>query len=147
VPRLVPALAGHVELQLERRLGVVEVEASAAGALERLHLADEDAVHERARALRGGRTVGRHLGRAGVAGRDLGAARIEDAVLDLGADEAVVARELGLREHLLHATDTSCAGSPRLPGPAIPPDANASCSSSCWRRPALSTFSGVSSKD
>ena len=47
---LVPALPGHVELQRERRLvvGVAsrEVPAGAAGALERLDLADEDAVHE-----------------------------------------------------------------------------------------------------
>ena len=38
-------------------------------------------------------------------------------------------------------------GSPRLPGPAIPPDARHNTSSSCWRRLARSTFSGVSSSD
>src|SRR4029079_9722491 len=106
-----------------------------------------NAVHQRTRALGRRGPVGGHLGRTGVAGRDLGAARIEDAVLDLGAHEALVTGQLGLGQHLLHATDTSCAGSPRLPGPAIPPDASASCSSSCWRRPALSTLSGVSSND
>ena len=52
-----------------------------------------------------------------------GAAGIEDAVLDLGAHEALVAGELGLGEELLHPTGTSSDGSPRLPGPAIPPDA------------------------
>ena len=64
VAGLVPALAGHVELQLERRLvvavPVVEVAARAAGAFERLDLADEDAVHQRAgahRARRGGRGI------------------------------------------------------------------------------------------
>ena len=82
---------------------VVEVEAGAAGAFERLDLTDEDAVHQRAGTLGRGGTVGGHLGRAGVALRDLGAARVEDAVLDLGADEALVAGELGLGEHLLHA--------------------------------------------
>ena len=50
VARLVPALPGHVELQPERRLVAclteIEVEARAAGALERLDLADEDAVHQ-----------------------------------------------------------------------------------------------------
>ena len=52
VAGLVPALAGHVELQRERRLlaavAGVEVPARAAGALERLDLADEDAVHQAA---------------------------------------------------------------------------------------------------
>ena len=45
VASLVPALAGHVELQRERDLVEVVVERGAAGALERLDLADEDAVH------------------------------------------------------------------------------------------------------
>ena len=51
--RLVPALPGHVELERERRVvrtvAGLEVPARAAGALERLHLAHEDAVHQRAR--------------------------------------------------------------------------------------------------
>ena len=63
---------------------------------------------ERAGALGRGGTVGGHLGRAGVALGELGAAGIEDAVFDLRADEALVSGELGLREHLLHATDSSC---------------------------------------
>ena len=60
---LVPALAGHVELERERHLVApvagVEVPARAAGALERLDLADEDAVHQAAGAV----------GRLGVVGR------------------------------------------------------------------------------
>ena len=58
----VPALPGHVELQRERRLVVAvagrEVPAGAAGAFERLDLADEDAVHQargRRRERRGAR--------------------------------------------------------------------------------------------
>ena len=43
VARLVPALARHVHLELPRRVG--EVPERAARALERLELADEDAVH------------------------------------------------------------------------------------------------------
>ena len=45
VTSLVPALPSHVELQRERDLVEVVVERGAAGALERLDLADEDAVH------------------------------------------------------------------------------------------------------
>ena len=45
VAGLVPALAGHVELHRERRLVGGVVERRAAGALQRLDLADEDAVH------------------------------------------------------------------------------------------------------
>ena len=53
VPRLVPRLAGHVELELERDrvVGAVaggEVVGRASGALERLDLADHDPVHQRA---------------------------------------------------------------------------------------------------
>ena len=55
VTGLVPALARHVELQLERRLVAtaarVEVPARAARALEGLDLAHEDAVHEAPRAV------------------------------------------------------------------------------------------------
>ena len=52
------------------------------------------------------------------------------ATLNEIGEHPLVTGELGLGEHLLHATDSSCAGSPRLPGPAIPPDARTSCSSS-----------------
>ena len=45
VTGLVPALAGHVELHRERCLVGGVVERRAAGSLERLDLADEDAVH------------------------------------------------------------------------------------------------------
>ena len=62
VAGLVPALPGHVELQRERRLlaavAGVEVPARAAGALEGLDLADEDAVHQPAGVV-GGVRVGR----------------------------------------------------------------------------------------
>ena len=45
VASFVPALARHVQLQRERRLGGGVVERSAAGAFHGLDLADEDAVH------------------------------------------------------------------------------------------------------
>ncbi len=95
VAGLVPALAGHVELELERRFVVVEVEAGAARALERLDLTDEDAVHQRAGTLGRGRTVGGHLGRTEVALGERLVPRIEDRVLDRGPDEARVAGQLG----------------------------------------------------
>ena len=47
VTGLVPALARHVELELERRTVVVEVVTRATGTFERLDLTDEDAVHQR----------------------------------------------------------------------------------------------------
>ena len=45
VASLVPALSGHVELHRQRSLGGRVVERRAARTLERLDLADEDAVH------------------------------------------------------------------------------------------------------
>ena len=107
MPRLVPALARHVELQLERRGLVVEVVTGATRAFERLDLTDEDAVHQRTRTLTGGGTVDAHLGGTGVALRHLRAARVEETVLDLRAHEALVAGQLGFRKHLLHETQTS----------------------------------------
>ena len=64
VAGLVPRLAGHVELQLERHRVVravagCEVVGGAAGALECLDLADEDAVHQRAGRVGGVVTLGR----------------------------------------------------------------------------------------
>src|SRR4029079_18101551 len=107
-----------------RRGVVVEVEARATGALERLDLTDEDAVHQRTRSLGGGRTVDTHLGGTGVTGRDLVAPRIEHAIPDVRTHEALVTCQLGFGEELLHPTATSsAASSPRLPGPATPPDA------------------------
>ena len=64
-------------------------------------------ISERERSAAAGRSVASLAGPVLRCG-DLGAARIEDAVLDLGADEALVTGELGLGEHLLHATATSC---------------------------------------
>src|SRR5262249_47312808 len=58
VPSLVPALPGHVELEAEWRLvaslAEIEVEARTPGALERLDLADEDAVHQSPGVVGGG---------------------------------------------------------------------------------------------
>ena len=52
VAGLVPRLAGHVELELVRRVGIVlEVVGSAAGSFQSLDLAHEDAVHEAPRAV------------------------------------------------------------------------------------------------
>src|SRR5439155_16899232 len=96
------ALAGHVELELEGRFVVVEVEAGATRALEGLDLAHEDAVHERTRPLGRRRPVGGHLGRAGVSGREARAPRIEEGILDATADETLVSCQLGLGQELLH---------------------------------------------
>ena len=74
MPGLVPRLAGHVEFQLERHrvVGSVtggEVVGGAAGALERLDLADHDPVHQTAGRV--GRVVafgGESLGGAAALG-------------------------------------------------------------------------------
>ena len=98
VAGLVPALPGHVELQLERRLVAavagVEVPAGAAGALERLDLADEDAVHQ----LRGRRratsaSFGLKPPRR-FSPRTRRVAGVEDDVLDPDALEPLVPGQL-----------------------------------------------------
>ena len=103
VASLVPALPRHVEL--EGQGGVLppvarlEVPAGATGTLERLDLAHEDAVHERAGVLAGvlvGRRERVDAGtRAGVAG-------VEDDLLDAHVVEPLVAGQLGHRQHPLH---------------------------------------------
>ena len=104
VAGLVPALAGHVELELERRLvGAVaglEVPARATGALERLDLAHEDAVHQR-RGRRRARRAGPGLsfwGRGGprLLGRSSAVTRGSAAPVmnDADADEAIVAGQI-----------------------------------------------------
>ncbi len=108
---LVPALAGHVELQLEGRLlatlAGLEVPAGPTGTLEGLDLAHEDAVHEGARRV--GR-VGQVGGEAVVllaAGTTTGeatrATRVVEALLVAETDEATVAGEQVGREELPHA--------------------------------------------
>src|SRR4029079_5190424 len=62
VASLIPALPGHVQLEGERRFVVVEVEGGATGALERLDLTGEDAVHQVAGPVRGGGTARLELG-------------------------------------------------------------------------------------
>ena len=103
VAGLVPALAGHVELHGEGHVVAagagVEVVAGATGALERLDLAHEDAVHE----LAGG--VGR-VGILRLEGRlppALPSAGVEHDLLDTDALEPRVACEIVDRQHLLHA--------------------------------------------
>ncbi len=100
---LVPALPGHVELERERRLVVAvsrgEVPAGAAGAFERLDLADEDAVHQRA----GG------IGRVGARGHEpvvvplavgvrRARTRVGEALAHLDAEKRWIAGELLDRE-------------------------------------------------
>ena len=106
VAGLVPALAGHVELELERdriALGADgEVPAGATGALERLDLAHEDAVHQAAGGIRRLVAVGAEPG-AGVVGQGDAVAGVEDEVLDAHALEPLVAGQLGDRHVSLHA--------------------------------------------
>ena len=83
---------------------------------------DRPAAGERSRSLMHGIFVGEIQALEG-AGRTCYDFDLEDAVLDLGAHEPLVASELGLGEELLHPTVTSSEGAPRLPGPVIPPDA------------------------
>src|SRR5262249_462424 len=149
VARLVPRLTGHVELELERHVLVVEVEGRAAGALERLELAHEDAVHQLTGPVGGGGTLGLELGRAGVALGHLRVARVRHRFLDLHPYEARVASKLLDGEDLLHPTATPSDASapasspvPMLPGPVMPPAATISCSSSRCRLAARSTSSG-----
>ena len=113
---LVPALAGHVELELERRLvrtlAGVEVPARAARALKRLDLAHEDAVHQLAGRVRrvGVGRLERVALRAVVAH---GVAGIEDDFLDVDALEPRVAGQLLDRKDPLHRTKASSWGSER----------------------------------
>jgi hypothetical protein len=115
VAGFVPALAGHVELQLERHgVGLLlgdlahrEVPARATGALERLDLADEDAVHQ----LAGG--VGRigarrhELARAAVGAGRVGGAAVGDPIHHVHPVEPGITSELVGGEDLLHpATST-----------------------------------------
>ena len=104
VTGFVPALPSHVELQRERRflaaVAGVEVPARAAGAFERLDLADEDAVHQPAG------TVGSLFVLDAEAALPLvavaGVARIEDDVFDLDALEPLVTSQLVNRQDPLH---------------------------------------------
>src|SRR6202008_260244 len=91
--------------------------------------------------------VGGHLRRTGVAGREARAARVEERVLDAAADEALVAGQLGLGQHFLHRPFSFASVPPRLPGPAMPPEARTRASSSLWRFIARSTLSGESMSD
>ena len=129
---LVPALAGHVELEGEGGLGVVEVPHRPPGALQRLDLADEDAVHHLAGGVGGVGPLGRELAGPAPRGEKL-VAGILEAVLGAGPPETPVAGEVGGREALPHdwAPTVDGAGwAPRLPGPAIPPARLISTSSS-----------------
>src|SRR5881394_2073255 len=95
----VPALSGHVELQLERH-GVaagagVEVEAGASCPFQSLDLAGEDAVHQAAGAIRRRRTGRVEPPACSVAG--FGPAQqpgVAEGVLQLDALEPTVAGEL-----------------------------------------------------
>ena len=110
VASLVPALPGHVELELERDLALaaagLEVPTRAPGALERLDLADEDAVHQAASAVGS-------LGDPGIeavltpTGRHECVAGIEDHVFHGDAHEPIVSGELSRRHQLPHRTPTS----------------------------------------
>src|SRR5262249_21718904 len=103
----------------------LEVEARAAGTLECLYLADEDAVHERARPVGSLRCRRGELGGTGAAGRATGAALVVEPVGQTEADEPVVACQLFGRQHLLHTLTSSgmaTAVEPIEPGPAMPPD-------------------------
>ncbi len=117
---LVPALPGHVELQLEgdagRGVGIVgralagaglEVPAGPAGPFEGLHLAHEDAVHQRPGRVGGVRVVDAD-GRAALhrATGSLilprGLAGVGEAILHRDPDEAVVSGQVGHRHVSLH---------------------------------------------
>src|SRR5690606_6646285 len=114
VAGLVPALAGHVELQLEGHLGHalavaathLEVPAGAAGALERLDLAHEDAVHEGAGGVGRVGAVGGEPSRAAplLAGaiRDAGGARVVEPLDERHPHEAGVAGQVLDGEGLPH---------------------------------------------
>ena len=105
VAGFVPALAGHVELQLERHVvrtgadGVVV--AGASGPFEGLDLADEDAVHE----ATGG--VGRiRILRAEAAALAISLARnrpgVEEGLFQADANEAIIAGQIIGCQHALH---------------------------------------------
>ena len=100
---LVPALACHVELQQERGLiaavADLEVEAGAAGTLERLDLTDEDPVHQPASIV--ARVA--HGWRQPVGlGRRTEVARIEQRLLHGHTEEPLVSGEFGDGQHSLH---------------------------------------------
>ena len=103
VARLVPALAGHVELELERRLGRRRSRSRCGPRLRA-----PGSRRRRCRASASGSARPRPGGRCAIlAGpvlrwRDLRPAGIEDPILDLGAHETLVSGQLGSREHLLH---------------------------------------------
>ena len=120
---LVPALAGHVELQRERRLvgagaaalGGGEVPARAAGPFERLDLADEDAVHQGAGrvggvAAVGGEAVAGALELRGVRVAGAAGAWVGHAVAHRDGGEALVTGELLDREELSHQPIASWVG-------------------------------------
>ena len=136
VAGLVPALARHVELQLERRRRRRRSRSRcgrrlrAPGSRRRRCRASANA---NARPRRDGR-------RAILAGpvlrmRDLRAAR--DRRCGPRSSCARSARRGRARTRRASSScdrDLLTSASPRLPGPAIPPDARYSCSSSAWRR-------------
>ena len=161
VAGLVPALAGHVELELEGHLGDalavaaadLEVPARAAGALEGLDLADEDAVHQPAGGVGRVGTIGGEATRAVALGRaaagDLRGARVVESLHHRHPDEAVVAGQILDGEGLPHAWFSSSLeyGSPMVPGPVMPPAASSSFCSLAWWSTARCTASSLSMRD
>src|SRR5207302_6494709 len=122
VTGLVPALPGHVELQLEGNLVAagahVVVPARATSALQRLQLAHEDAVHQVAGPLR---RVWRArieppaaAGAVGLQPPHGAGPRVAERLLHLDAREALVPGQLLGRHVPLHR-------SPSAPRPAIRP--------------------------
>src|SRR5207247_741065 len=98
----------------------------AAGAFQRLDLADEDVVHQ----LPGGVGGVVPFGRESPGGLSLFPRRlvagIVDPFLELPAPEPPVAGQVGGRVALPHIRTSSelvAGAAPRLPGPAIPPAA------------------------
>ncbi len=107
---LVPALPGHVELELERHTPVaaarLEVPTGAPRALERLDLTHEDAVHQAACAVGGLDDPGVEAVLAAT-GRHERVAGIEDHIFHGDAHEPIVSGELSRRHQLPHRTPTS----------------------------------------
>ncbi len=102
MPSLVPALPGHVELHRQRSLGSGVVERRAPGALERLDLADEDAVHLPAGPVE-------RLARLGIQTAILTQVvrpLVGKALLGRDAVEATVAGQGGRRQLRAHVQDT-----------------------------------------
>jgi hypothetical protein len=103
----VPALASHVEFELERNgitLGAErEVPAGATGTLERLDLTDEDAVHERTGSVGSLIVVGPEPTGSLVVVERSPVAGVENHVLDAHALEPVVSGQLFDGHVTLHA--------------------------------------------